>query len=130
MLVAPNTEKRGGFVMQAASAQERIKVIDADTHLSEPHDLWTKRAPAKLRDRVPQVKMLNGKISWVIDGDKSIGYGASPASTVLKNGEKILGLKYRTLTLDQVHPASSRLHERLALMDDNGIWAQIVYPNV
>ncbi|MEO6715698.1 MAG: hypothetical protein ABIM50_00405, partial [Novosphingobium sp.] len=34
-----------------------IKVIDADTHLTEPHDMWLKRAPAKFRDRVPQVKM-------------------------------------------------------------------------
>ena len=33
------------------------KVIDVDTHLTEPHDLWTKRAPARLKDRVPQVKV-------------------------------------------------------------------------
>ena len=25
-----------------------IRIIDADTHLSEPHDLWTKRAPAAI----------------------------------------------------------------------------------
>ena len=30
-----------------------VKVIDADTHLTERHDLWTKRAPASLKDRVP-----------------------------------------------------------------------------
>jgi predicted TIM-barrel fold metal-dependent hydrolase len=23
-----------------------LRVIDADTHLTEPHDLWTSRAPA------------------------------------------------------------------------------------
>ena len=25
------------------------KVIDVDTHLTEPHDLWTRRAPARSR---------------------------------------------------------------------------------
>ena len=33
-----------------------IKVIDVDTHLSEPHDMWTSRAPAKWKERVPQVR--------------------------------------------------------------------------
>ena len=26
-----------------------IKIIDVDTHFSEPQDLWTKRAPAAMR---------------------------------------------------------------------------------
>ena len=37
------------------------KVIDVDTHYSEPHDLWTKRAPARLKDRVPRVSTSNGQ---------------------------------------------------------------------
>ena len=32
----------------AAELVKGIKVIDVDTHLSEPHDLWTSRAPAKM----------------------------------------------------------------------------------
>ena len=39
-----------------------IKVIDVDTHISEPRDLWTSRAPAKWRDRVPQMRMLDGRM--------------------------------------------------------------------
>ena len=31
-----------------------LKVVDADTHLSEPWDLWTSRAPKDYVDRVPQ----------------------------------------------------------------------------
>ena len=45
---------------------EGLKVIDVDAHWSEPHDLWTSRAPAKYADRVPQVKELNGKRMWYI----------------------------------------------------------------
>ena len=45
-----------------------IKVIDADTHMTEQHDLWTSRAPASLKDRVPQVARLDGMACWCVDG--------------------------------------------------------------
>lgn len=112
-------------------AKSTIKVIDADTHLTEPHDLWVKRAPASIRNRVPQVKMLNGIRSWVIDGDKSIGTGAHPNSSILKQGGKVRDLdKFLKLQFEDVHAGSSNVQERLKVMDDAGIYAQIVYPNI
>jgi hypothetical protein len=33
----------------------RLKLIDPDTHDSEPYDLWTSRAPARFVDRLPYV---------------------------------------------------------------------------
>src|ERR1700736_2778228 len=66
------------------------KVIDADTHLTEPHDLWTKRAPARLKDRAPQVRVHNGVRSWLIDGDKILLEKALPSSTVRRDGSKWL----------------------------------------
>ncbi len=112
-------------------AKSTIKVIDADTHLTEPHDMWVKRAPAAIRDRVPQVKMLNGVRSWVIDGDKSIGTGAHPNSSILKEGGKVRDLdRFLTLQFEDVHAGSSNVKERLKVMDEAGIYAQIVYPNI
>ena len=32
---------------------EGIKVIDVDTHVSEWHDLWTSRAPERLKHLMP-----------------------------------------------------------------------------
>ena len=49
-----------------------IKVIDTDTHLTEPHDLWTARAPASYRDRVPQVKWVDGRRQWFVAGDVAL----------------------------------------------------------
>jgi predicted TIM-barrel fold metal-dependent hydrolase len=112
-------------------ARSTIKVIDADTHLTEPHDLWTSRAPAKFRDRVPQVKMLDGVRSWVIDGNQSIGTGAHPNSSVLKEGGKVRDLdKFLKLQFEDVHLGSSDVKERIKVMDEAGIYAQIVYPNI
>ena len=120
-------------VMDAAPAETKsaIKVIDADTHLTEPHDLWTKRAPAAMRDRVPQVKMLDGVRSWVIDGNQSIGTGAHPNSSILKQGVKVRDLDhFLKLQFEDVHLGSSSVKERLQIMDEAGIHAQIVYPNI
>lgn len=115
----------------AATPSSPIKIIDADTHFTEPHDLWIKRAPASLRDRVPQVKMHQGQMSWVIDGDKSIGTGAHPNSAILKDGRKVRALQdFLKLQFDDVHLGSSQVQARLAAMDDMGIYAQIVYPNI
>jgi predicted TIM-barrel fold metal-dependent hydrolase len=108
-----------------------FKIIDADTHLTEPHDLWTSRAPASVRDRVPQVKMLDGQMSWVIDGNQSIGTGAHPNSAILKDGSKVRKLdQFLGLKFADVHLGSSSVKERLAVMDAAGVHAQIVYPNI
>jgi predicted TIM-barrel fold metal-dependent hydrolase len=110
---------------------EGIKIIDADTHLSEPHDLWTRRAPARLKDRLPRVKMVDGKRLWVIDDDIPLsGAGASPISVIRKDGSKSRSLEFFGWQIEEVHAGSYDVAERLKVMDEAGIFAQIVYPNV
>jgi predicted TIM-barrel fold metal-dependent hydrolase len=107
---------------------EGIHVVDADTHLTEPHDLWTSRAPKEWVERVPQVREVNGRPMWTIDGEvlgQAIG-----ASVVLPDGAKSLGTEFMRFTIDEVHPGASSIEPRLAVMDALGIHAQIVYPNV
>jgi predicted TIM-barrel fold metal-dependent hydrolase len=106
------------------------QVIDVDTHLSEPHDLWTSRAPASLKSRVPQVKVKDGQRTWVIDEDRVIAYATNPTSVVLPDGSKVRGYEWFNFTLEDVHPASWNVKERLAYMDSQGVYAQVVYPNV
>jgi predicted TIM-barrel fold metal-dependent hydrolase len=106
-----------------------IKVIDIDSHLSEPLDLWTSRATPKYKDRVPQMRMLDGKWVWTIDRDRSMGVG-SASSVIYRDGTKAAGIEFSEWQVDEVHPGCSRVKERLEVMDESGIWAQIVYPNV
>jgi hypothetical protein len=35
------------------------RVIDCDTHYTEPPDLWTSRAPATMKDRMPYMKTVS-----------------------------------------------------------------------
>jgi predicted TIM-barrel fold metal-dependent hydrolase len=105
-----------------------IKVVDSDTHLSEPYDLWTSRAPKQWKEKVPQVKEVDGKRTWIINGSTSMGY-ATPASVVRKDGSKIRGWGFMNCSMEDVHPGSFNIKERVKYMDESGIWAQIIYPN-
>ena len=112
-----------------ADVVKGIKVIDIDSHLSEPLDLWTSRATPKYRDRVPQMRMLDGKRVWTIDGNRSMGVG-SAASVIYRDGSKAAGIEFRTGRWTRSTRDARATKERLEFMDENGIWAQIVYPNV
>jgi uncharacterized protein len=107
---------------------EGIEIIDADTHLTEPHDLWTSRAAKGWVDRVPQVRDVEGQGMWTVDGQvlgKAVG-----AAVILPDGSKSLGTEFMALGIDEVHAGASSIEPRLAVMDSLGIRAQIVYPNV
>ena len=106
-----------------------IKVIDVDTHLSEPYTLWTARASAKWKDRVPQVKTVDDKRQWVIDGKTVMG-PVSAVSCVSADGEKSRGIEFFKWALEDVHAGSYDVKPRLEFMDGEGIWAQILYPNL
>ena len=104
-----------------------VTIVDADTHLTEPHDLWTSRAPKGWEERVPQVKVVDGAPMWTIEGD--VMGGASGASVVGPDGAKMYGTGFMGMGIDEVHAGASQVAPRLAVMDELGIYAQIVYPN-
>lgn len=107
-----------------------IRIIDVDTHYSEPYDLWTKRAPASLKDRVPQLMPTENGMSWIIDGNLSIGDGGGPSSCIDINGMKTKGMEFRDWTMSDCYDASYDPKSRVAMMDEKGIAAQILYPNI
>jgi predicted TIM-barrel fold metal-dependent hydrolase len=106
-----------------------IKVIDVDTHVSEWHDLWTARAPAKLRDRVPRVVGEGAERRWVI-GEDSFLFGASASAAVMRDGRKARGLEFFDKDIGEVHQGAHDVGARVRMMDEQGIHAQIAYPNI
>jgi uncharacterized protein len=104
----------------------RIAVVDVDSHLIEPPDLWTKRLSAKWADVAPRVVAdpSTGVERWRI-GDawcagvgmqSQIGWRETPPSF--------------PPTWKEVPPNTYEHEGRLAWMDEHGIDAQVLYPNV
>ncbi len=130
-------------VSSEASTQERgeeqpdllagLKLIDTDTHFSEPYDLWTSRAPASLKDRVPRVVRDDaGALVWILDGNPI--FRAGGVSYVNKKGDKIpffgADITEHGNMWDEIHEASYDAKARVRFMDSLGVHAQIVYPNI
>lgn len=101
------------------------RIIDCDTHVTEPPDVWVDRVPARFRDQVPQmVRNAEGKDVWVLDGEQFYVVGMTATAgwdDVFPNGPA---------TLDECHPGAYNAAARVAHMDQVGIRAQVLYPNV
>jgi len=106
-----------------------VKVIDTDSHWSEPYDLWTSRAPSQYVDRVPQMGERHGRRRWWFDGDIPIGLPIA-SSVVDPEGTKITGTAFFDLDNDMVHRSSFDAEARVEMLDHLGIHAQVMYPNV
>jgi len=109
-------------------ALEGLRVIDSDTHLTEPADLWTARAPAKYRDRVPKIVDIDGVPTWVADGN--VVAFASGGGVIDREGKKGRALQaLYEWTMDDIHVAAFDPKARIGVMDDSGIWAEVLFPN-
>jgi predicted TIM-barrel fold metal-dependent hydrolase len=106
-----------------------LAIIDVDAHISEPHDLWTRRAPASIRDRVPRFVGGGRERGWVVDRDVKFA-GHSPASVVDPKGNKSQGTEWLAWQFEEVHRASWDMRARVEMLDALGLYAQILYPNI
>lgn len=100
-------------------------IIDCDTHVSEPPDLWTSRLGSKWGDAVPHVVTEpDGREMWVVGGNRIAGAGQFAMAG--------WGETERPFppTLADADPASWDPHERLTRMDEYGLHAQVLYPNI
>lgn len=102
-----------------------VKIIDADSHITEPRDLWSSRVSSKMAERVPVLKTVDGHSGWYVDGE--------PWSSL---GGNVIGPGHRrepgTRTLqpyEAIDPGAWSVPDRLELLDEQGIWGQVLYPN-
>lgn len=116
MAAAPDTN--------VSSVFDRIKAIDVDTHITEPPTVWTDRVSKKWGDAVPHVKRIGGRDLWCI-GDQMIG---GPGFTTMAGFDG--SYPECPMGFDDIPKSSYDAKERLAFMDEEGIWAQVLYPNV
>jgi len=99
-------------------------IIDVDTHVTETPDVWVDRVPARMRDKVPYVDSdKRGRQCWFLNGKRMsiIGLTATAGRGDMQNWPA---------TYDDMHPGAYDANERLKYMDEMGIWAMVMYPNV
>ena len=103
-----------------------IRIIDTDTHVVEPPDLWTSRLSSKWGDLVPHVRWDDavGEEAWFTGGQR-LGAVGGPAMAGWHEHPPFHPRRWA-----ETDPTAWDAGKRLALMDEYGIHAQILYPNV
>ena len=103
-------------------------IVDADSHWSEPPDLFTSRAPASVRDRMPRVEEVDGQRVWTFDGHQVGRFSA--AGVIGRDGKKESAHKALfEWSIDEVHVGAYDPEVRLGVLDECGIDAQIIFPS-
>ncbi len=103
-------------------------LLDADSHVSEPLNLWQERLPAKYRDRAPRMlKEHEGKPGawWLIEEGREphnviLGFGANKTLEELQQFLK--GFSYAGAHRGGWDPA-----QRLKDMDQDGVAGDVLY---
>ncbi len=103
---------------------DRYRVIDIDTHITEPADVWTARVAKKWGDRVPHIRAVNGVDLWFI-GDQPCGMPGAYSAAGHDGTYPDMRKSYR-----EIPPAMYEAKARLAFLDEERIWANVLYPNV
>jgi predicted TIM-barrel fold metal-dependent hydrolase len=111
-------------------------IIDTDTHLTEPADLWTSRMSSqRWGDLIPHVKRIEDREAWFI-GDKRVAsqVGHSQFARNADGSPKRIpggsGGPDTPQTFDTVHPSAYDAKERLKVMDASGVSVAALYPNL
>jgi len=110
------------------ATSDGLFVFDADSHWSEPPDLFTSRAPAAVKDRVPRVERVDGKPMWVFDGHPVGRHGSG--GVIGRDGAKeSADIALMHWPFEKIHEGAYNPKVRLGVMDECGIDAQIIYPS-
>ena len=103
-----------------------LRIIDTDTHVTEPPDLWTSRMSSKYAEVAPRVEFdeASGLDRWRVADEwltpvayySLAGWPEYPPSHPPR--------------LEDSDPGAWNPAERLKRMDEYGIYAQVLYPNI
>jgi predicted TIM-barrel fold metal-dependent hydrolase len=106
------------------------RIIDADGHIVEPRALWNEYVEPKWRERVIQVRRNpSGMDELWIDNENWSRPSLPVAASMVPGGLSDLE-RARRLTWDDVPRAGFDPHERLKVMDAEGIDVAVLYPSL
>lgn len=111
------------------SGSDDVVVVSIDSHFAEPEDLWSSRLSEELAWRAPAYHRVGRHKLWVANG-RPISF-TDEYARFRRNGELV------AVAPDEAGPdvdveliERDDLEGRLADMDSEGVWAEVIHPNV
>ncbi len=100
------------------------RIVDGDTHVLEPVDIWETWLPSRFKDRAPKlVKDVDGGDAWQFAGAAD----PDPIGLVATPGKPYDELRWTGVTYDDARPGCYDGAARLADMDADGVDAAVLF---
>ena len=104
---------------------ESVRLIDTDAHVIEPGDVWTSRMPKKWADYTPHItRDPDGQSRWKI-GDTWFHTAGYYSRAGWMHYPPTAPVEF-----SEIESAGYDAAARLKKMDEHGIYAQVIYPNL
>jgi predicted TIM-barrel fold metal-dependent hydrolase len=101
------------------------RIVDADCHILEPRDIWERWLPERYQDRAPKlVKDPEGGDAWLT----AVGGDPDPIGLVSTPGKAFDDFRWFGVTYEDARAGCYDGAARLADMDRDGVWAEILFP--
>ena len=99
------------------------RLISADSHFTEPGDLFQKRVPSKFKDCAPHMKRFDEGDAWIIEGVKDpINFGMNACAGLAPEDMKGW-VRFEDMRAGGYDPKA-----RLQEMDTDGVYGEVMYP--
>jgi len=102
-----------------------VQIVSVDDHVIEHPRVWLDRMPAKYQDVAPRIERAeDGNDWWIYENEKA---GNFALNAVAGKPPKEFGMDPRSY--DDMLPGCYKIEDRLRDMDEEGIHAQLCFPN-
>ena len=106
------------------------KPISVDDHVIEPAHVFVDHIDPKFRDRAPRIVERDGAEGWlwedrfyplIVPGERATRASSAPGEA--GRGDDLYARRYEDMI-----PAAYDVHERVRAMDEDGVWAELLFP--
>ena len=109
--------------------RDDVQPISVDDHIIEPAHVYTEHIDPKFRDRAPRNGDRDNVQCWLWeDRFYPLSFQGNAATRKFRDGEAGRGDDLYARRYDDMIPAAYDVHERVRAMDEDGVWAELLFP--